>query len=64
MDERDGFNQQAEETFYELDGTPREPDAYPDGAEVVVFLEQWQEAETLGVDPTTLDRLERGGLEL
>jgi len=64
MDERDEFNRQADDALYGPDGTPREADVYPDSDEAVAIIEQWQEAEALGVDPATLHLLETGGLEL
>ena len=64
MNEQDKANREADECVWRADGSPRDPDGYPDGDEAREALAQWMEAEVLGVDPSTLDMLDSGNLEL
>ena len=66
MDDRDCFNTEAEYVLLDALGESGSIDAdpYPDSDEARAFADRLAEAEALGVDPSTLDLLDSGDLEL
>jgi len=64
MDEQVVFNREVDNVLYDAAGHPRDPDVYPDSPEGRAELARCQEAEVLGVDPSTVDLLGSGQLGL
>jgi len=64
VNEQGEANREVDECVWRADGSPNDPDGYPDGDEARGALAQWMEAQVLGVDSSTLDMLDSGNLEL